>query len=64
MSFEHGVAESKLKLLAPGQADKSRDELLGQGIATLFRKPADGEDGGLMSQRSIWPELEFRRLLY
>ena len=26
--------------------NKSREELLGQGIATLFRKPADQEDSG------------------
>ena len=43
------VIKSKLVLLAPQQASKSRDKLLGQGIATLFRKPASQEDGGLMS---------------
>ena len=46
------------------QANKLRDELLGQGIATLFRKPADREDGGLVSQRTVFSELEFRFLLY
>ena len=54
------VTESKLLLLATRQANKLRDELLGQGIATLFRKPADWEDGGLVSQRTILPNLEFR----
>ena len=28
--------------------------MLGPEIATLFKKPADREDGGLMSQRTIW----------
>ena len=56
--------ESKFELLAPRQADKSRDKLLGQGIVTLFGKPADQENGGLMSQRTILSELEFRLLLY
>ena len=58
------VTESKLVLLAARQANKSRDELLGQGIETSFGKPADWEDGGLVSQRAIFPELEFRLLLY
>ena len=47
------MTESKLALLATQQADKSRDNLLGEGIATLFRKPADRKDGGLLSQRTI-----------
>lgn len=46
----YGVTESKLKLLATQQTSKSRDELLGQGLVTLFGKPADREDGGLLSQ--------------
>ena len=50
-------AESKLLLLAAGQASKWREELLGQGTVTLFTKPADQEDGGLMSQRTVLPEL-------
>lgn len=45
------VTKSKVILLATQQADKSIDELLGQRIATLLRKPADQEDGGLVSQR-------------
>ena len=58
------VTESKLILLAIPQANKSRDELFGQGIVTLFGKPADQEDGGLVSQRTILPELACRLLLY
>ena len=55
------VTESRLALLTTQQANKLRDKLLGQGVATLFRKPADH---GLVSQRTILPELEFRLLLY
>ena len=32
--------------------------MLGQRIGTLFRKPADWEDGGLVSQRNVLPGLE------
>ena len=39
------VTESKLTLLAAQQANKSGDEVLRQGIATLFGKPVDHEDG-------------------
>ena len=56
------VTESKLVLLATGHANKLRDEVLGQRIVTLFGKPADREDGGLVSQRTILPKLEFRLL--
>ena len=42
----------------------NRDMLLGQGIMTLFGKWAEWEDGGLMSQRTIFPKLEFRLPLY
>ena len=56
--------ESKLMLLTTGQANQSRDQLLWQRITTSFRKPADREDGRLMSQRTILPELEFRLLLH
>ena len=49
------VTESKLVLLTAGQANKSRGEVLGQGIATLFGKTTDQEDGGLVSQRTILP---------
>ena len=34
------------------QASKVRDELLRQGMATLFGKPADWEDGGLLSPKN------------
>lgn len=37
---------------------KLRDYLLGKGIVTLFRKPGP-KDGGLLSQRIIFAELEF-----
>ena len=57
------VTQSKLVLLTLWQANKSRDKLLGQAIVTLFGKPPD-QDVGLMSQRTILPELEFRLLLY
>ena len=50
--------------MAAQQAKKLRDELVGQGIVILFGKPADREDGGLMSQRTILLELEFWLLLY
>ena len=53
------VTESKLALLATRQASRSREELLGQGIANLSGKPADRGDGGLLSQRTILLELEF-----
>ena len=56
--------ESKIVLLIAKQANKSRDKLLGQGIVTLFGKPADGEDSGLLSQRTVFPELQLRLLLY
>ena len=44
--------------------NKSRDKLLRQGIVTLFRKPAEQKDSGLVSQRAILTELEFRLLSY
>ena len=53
------VTESKLVLL-PRQDSKLRDKLLGQGIATSFRKPADRKNGGLLSQRTVLTGLEFR----
>ena len=58
------VTKSKLILLVAQRANKSRDRLLGQGMTNLLRKPADREDGGLVSQRTIVPELELRLLLY
>ena len=44
------------------QANIQRDDAMGQRIATLFRKPAEIDDG-LVSQRTILPELEFKLLL-
>lgn len=52
----------QLELLAAQQVNKLRDMLLGQGMASLFAKPADQEDDGLVSQRTIFAELEFRLL--
>lgn len=58
------VTKSKLRLLATRQMNKSTDELLGQEIETIFKNPADGVDCRHMSQRTIFPGLEFRLLLY
>ena len=41
------VTESQLVLLAALWASKSRDELLGQGMITLFQKPENRENGVL-----------------
>lgn len=57
------LMESKLLLLPALQANMSRDKMWAQGIAILFGKPMDQEDGGLVFQRSIIPWLEFRLLL-
>ena len=46
------VTKSKLILIFAQLVNKSRDKLLGQGAVTLFRKPADQEDGGLVFQSS------------
>ena len=54
------VTVTRLILLATQHDRKLSDEALGQGTATLFRKPADKEGGGLLSQRTIFPELGFR----
>ena len=54
------IIKSKFELLAPRQASKSRDKLLGQGIVTLFGKPADQENGGPESQNTIVSELGCR----
>ena len=58
------VTESELELLAAWQDNKLRDEMLEQGIVTLLGKPANQEDDGLMSQRSMWLKLELKLLLY
>lgn len=51
---------SKLILLG----SKSGDEMLRQGIMTLFGKPADQEDEGQMSWRTVLNKSEFRLFLY
>lgn len=43
------VIKSRFIPLATWQANKSRDEVLSQGIETLLRKLAEREDGGLGS---------------
>lgn len=45
-------------VLTARQTNKSRHELLGPGIMTLFGKLADG-DCGIVYQRIIFPELGF-----
>ena len=45
VSYNISVTESNLVLLTPQQANKSRDKLLRQEIATLFRKPASQDHG-------------------
>ena len=52
------LSESRLVLLTAKQVNEMGDELLGQRIATLFRKLADLEDDGLVPQRIIMLELE------
>ena len=49
---------------SPHDRPINRDNLLGQGIVTLFGKSADLEDDGLVSQRTILPGLEFGLLLH
>ena len=50
--------------LTARQASKSTEMLLGPETVTLFGRPADIKDGGLVSQRTIFPSLEFKHLLY
>ena len=57
------VTKAKL-YCSPRDGPINQDKLLWQGIVTLFRKPADQEDGGLVPQGTVLPELEFRLLLY
>ena len=54
------VAEPKLGMLTTQEASQSRGKFLRQGRATLFRKAANRDDGGLVSQRAIFPKLAFR----
>ena len=63
-SLHATVTESKFVLLTAQQANKPRDELLGQGMETLSWKSVDWEDSGLASQRTMLPRLAFRFLLY
>ena len=49
---KYPVIESKLILLATRQANKLRNKLWRQGIATLFGMSADEKDGRLVSQRT------------
>ena len=58
------VTKFKFVLLAAWQANKSKDKFLEQGVAALFRRPALWENGGLMFQRTIFPELEVKPLFY
>ena len=44
------------------EVNKSTENLLGQGMVTIWIAP-DREDDGQVSQRTILPELEFRLLL-
>ena len=37
---------------------------MGQGITTVIRKLADGEDGRLVSQKTIFPQSKLRLFLY
>ena len=48
------VTKAKL-YCSPRDGPINQDKLLWQGIVTLFRKPADQEDGGLVSPRTILP---------
>ena len=71
-SLVEGLAQNLLSLLPSPSlyhstarwANTSRDEWLGQGTATLSRKPAGWEDGRPASQRTILSKLEFWLLLH
>ena len=54
-TYNYVVTKSKLILIFAQLVNKSRDKLLGQGAVTLFRKPADQEHGGLVSQSTVFP---------
>ena len=41
VSYGGALIETKLLMLTAQQTNKSRDAWLGQGIVTLFKKPAD-----------------------
>ena len=59
--FHPLVTESRFTPLTAQQASKLRDELLGQGIRTVFRKSRPRKT---VSTRIILMELEFKLLLY
>lgn len=59
-SQNRSLTESKLVLLTAQQANTLRDEMLRQGVVTLFGKTEDQEDGEVLSQRTVLPELELR----
>ena len=63
-SQNRSLTESKLVLLTAQQANTLRDEVLRQGVVTLFGKTEDQEDGEVLSQRTVLPELELRLFLY
>ena len=48
-SLNGGVTEFALILLLIQRVNKSRDELLGQGVVTLSGKPAHWEDGRMQA---------------
>ena len=51
---------SKLVLLTTGQDSKSKDKLLGKGIATLSGKQIDWEGGRLVFQRIIFTQVRIQ----
>ena len=58
--MEGGAHTPQAKLLMPAtqQANSLESVGAGQGIASVFGKPADQGDGGLVSQTTILPGLE------
>ena len=56
------LTQSKLIPFTTWQAN--RDKSCWGKVATLFGKPADREDGGLVLQRNILTKLEFKSYLY
>ena len=62
-AFDHWITKAKLLELTTQHANKLRDYLLGKN-SDLFRKPGDQKDGGILSQRIIFAELEFGFLLH
>ena len=56
--------KTRLILLTIEQVNRLKDEVLDQGIVTLFRKPGDRKHGRWVFQRTIFCKLEFRLPLY